>query len=124
MSIHDKEALRDSFAASITAVGNIIDEGYWFSIQGNCHMSRCLLTILSTYKLAVFYVLSEFVETRMNKKEGGFNVHTSATNIFMPFILYYKQHFSLFGMVHFRPCTKRIPKRKIAQQRKNILMMC
>ena len=61
MPLIKKDALWDAFATFISAAGEIIEERYWFAIRGDCHMSLCMLSMLTVPEYATFLL----------KRKGG-----------------------------------------------------
>ena len=81
MPLIKKDALWDAFATFISAAGEIIEERYWFAIRGDCHMSLCMLSMLT----ATFLASIELVSLR-KRKGGGFDVGTSVTDTWQPLL--------------------------------------
>lgn len=80
-----KDLLWDFFATFLNTVGNVIEERYWFSIRGECHMSLCSLLYLTATEVAKFLLTAELANVKRTKmKNSGVSVQTSATDIWQP----------------------------------------
>ena len=64
-----KKVVRDALAVFILAVGGCIGRAYWFTLQGDCEMGLCLLTMLSIEDYARALFLGNFVI--VNKRSTG-----------------------------------------------------
>ena len=85
MPLIKKDALWDAFATFISAAEEIIEERYWFAIRGDCHMSLCMLSMLTVTEYAIFLLSAELVSLR-KRKGGGFDVGTSVTDTWQPLL--------------------------------------
>ena len=88
-----KYEIWDYFTKFISIVGNVIEERYWFSIRGECHMSLCTLMNLTASEYSKFLFFSELV-TFKRSKSGGYQVMTSITDTWQPRIVQSNLHCS------------------------------
>jgi hypothetical protein len=70
-----KNALLLALSTFISAVGGLIEERYWFLIRGDCHMSLCLLTMLSVKEYATLLILANLVTVCEEKKLAILSAH-------------------------------------------------
>ena len=63
-----KNALLLALSTFVSAVGELIEERYWFLIRGDYHMSVYLLTMLSVKEYATLFILANLVTVCEEKK--------------------------------------------------------
>jgi hypothetical protein len=73
-----------ALANFIGAAAGHYKKHHWFTIQGDCHLSICLLTMLTVKEYACLLLVGDFITTWQVK--GLTKVETSEIKIWRPFL--------------------------------------
>ena len=75
--------VRQGLANFIRSAAGLCEKDHWFTIQGDCQLSLCLLTMLTVKEYACLLLVGGLITTRQVK--GLTKVETSEIKIWRPF---------------------------------------
>ena len=79
-----RTVVRQALANFIRSAAGLCKKDHWFTIRGDCHLSLCLLTMLTVKEYACLLLVGGFISTRQVK--GLTKVETSEIKIWRPFL--------------------------------------
>ena len=91
-----QKIIRDALAAFFIGAALVIrHRAHWFTVRGDNELGLCLLTMLSVEEYATVLLLAGLLSVTNNNQSGGYNVKTSDSTYWTPFLDEYQQEYKL-----------------------------